>query len=153
MTRIANLETDLTTQIEQELSRLREEAMRIVDQYWEWRTQENASRKFTDRSQLALRVHDTQSGSFQIEWYAIRWQKTKKGNRQRYISIKKGTGSQYPRATLASYAKGWEINKVYEIDDQLAKVRRDVKKLGKARMAVRLYCKSEGPGRTTPDPA
>ena len=153
MTLIGNLDVDLTTQLDQELSRLREKAMCVVDQYWAWKTNQNASRPFGDQSRMALRVHDTQSGSFQVEWYAFRWQKTKKGNKHRYISIKKGTGDKYPRQALAMYARKWELDQICEIDEELARVRRAVKNLGKVRMAVRLYCKSEGPGQTTPDPA
>ena len=153
MTRISNLEGDLTTQLDQELSRLRDHAMSIVDQYWAWRTNQHASRPFADQSRMALRVHDTQSGSFQVEWYAFRWVKTKKGNKHRYISIKKGTGDKYPRPALAEYAREWELDQIVEIDEALATVRRAVKALGKARMAIRLYCKLKGPGHTTPDPA
>ena len=152
MTKNTNLETNIIANLDQELAMIREEAMRIVDQYWEWITQKNASRKFVHQSKMALRVHDTQSGSFQVEWYAFQWQKTKKGNRQRYISIKKGTGDKYPRQALAEHAREWELDKIYEIDDQLAKVRRDVKNLGKIKMAIRLYCKPKGPEYTIPDP-
>jgi len=153
MTRISNLEGDLTTQIDQELSRLRDDAMSIVDQYWEWKLKQNTDKPLTEQSRMALRVHDTQSGSFQVEWYAFRWVKTKNGNKHRYISIKKGTGDKYPRPALAEYAREWELNKVYEIDNQLAKVRLAVKALGKIKTAIRLYCKPKGPGHTTPDPA
>lgn len=153
MTKNTNLETNIIAKLDQELAMIRGVAMNIVDQYWEWITHENVSRKFMHRSQMALRVHDTQSGSFQVEWYAFQWQKTKKGNRQRYISIKKGTGDKYPRQALAEYAREWELDKIYEIDDQLAKVRRDVKALGKIKMAIRLYCKPKGPGHVAPNPA
>ena len=154
MTRNQTLSEHMIAQTEQEMNRLQDEALRIVDQYWEWRTKENQSRKSTEQSRLALRVHKREGGAFQVEWYAYELRRMRKGEaKQRYISIKKGPGNQYPKLTLARYAKDWEIDHVCAIDAKLAKVRRDVRNLGRVRFAIRLYAQPEGPGRTTPDPA
>ncbi|MDA8364741.1 MAG: conjugative transfer protein MobI(A/C) [Gammaproteobacteria bacterium] len=154
MTINETLAEHILTRTEQEMNRLQEEAMAIVDRYWEWRTKENQSRKATEQSRLALRVHKRDGGAFQVEWYAYELRRTKKGEaKQRYISIKKGSGLRYPKPTLAQYARDWEIDHVCAIDAKLAKVRRDVRNLGRVRFAIRLYAQPDGLGHATPDRA
>ncbi len=97
MTKTQTLIEHMIAQTGQEMNRLQEEAMEIVDQYWAWRTKENQARKSTEQSRLALRVHKREGGAFQVEWYAYELRRTKKGEaRQRYISIHLPEPIHYP---------------------------------------------------------
>ncbi|MHB8388905.1 MAG: conjugative transfer protein MobI(A/C), partial [Acidobacteriaceae bacterium] len=68
--------------IEQEIQTCKAQALSIVDQYWEWRAAQNKAQPHNRKSRLGLRVRDTKSGSFVVEWYAFHWVTTQDGNRQ-----------------------------------------------------------------------
>lgn len=135
------------TGIQQELDKLKSEALEHLDVFWTEQLEINNGKKYQDKSILCARVV-TKKDLFYLEWYWNFWVKDsnpKSGTKMKPFSrhLRKGKTFKYPDKTLIGKAKDWEVERVLGWEVIFASIRERVHHLVKARQSARAYLKIE----------
>lgn len=124
--------------IDELLDGLRAQARQVADAHVAAAKERDEGLPWSERSELRLYVRE-QGGTTVYEWSRIKWYGKKGDRRMVRVYIPKPRGAyMYNLGRLLKYAKDWEAPMVEKTETQLARIRKQMAMLMKARMYLRL---------------
>lgn len=131
----------IEAELNERMNGLIAEAKRVCDEFYNFHHAGNQPRQIDDRSRLGVRVR-TRNGYVEIAWLHLRWAKVNGRNKLFSDQIRKGRQFSYPMQRLRKRAQDWEVEKVVETEEKLARVREEYTYLVKAMRNISLAATS-----------
>lgn len=117
---------------------LAKQAEQIRNDHYNWHLRENAPLAPRDKGRLTLRVRE-RKGGLEISWSHFRFIKREGYSKSsiRSEGIPKGRAHMYRHHSLAVRGKPWEMERVWEVEQQLAQIRSEYADVRKALTALK----------------
>lgn len=123
------------------LNEQHDQAIVIIDDYWQWMLKETATKEKDDKNNLCVRARRTTTG-VTIQWYYNKWYRADESWKPMSKYIKKGrTSVRYKNAALKKHARDWDWDRVVETEDRLSEIRYVVQKITDTRRAAGILIK------------
>lgn len=125
---------------ERDVRRLHEQAEELVVEWQLWKEQEHKNRQGSEYTRMSLVVTwDKRTAGFVAHWVKGTYANVEKGIfRSRYLKRPKGA-HRYTKETLQRACEPWAFEKLWEIEQKMAVIRRQYAALASVRKAMRTF--------------
>jgi len=133
--------------IKKRYDELQHACLSLNSEFMEFRDTTNESLKPFDKSTLAIRVRRRGDYSLSATWTYTRFFRTKDGWQPRTYEINKGREPRTPYSRINKRAKEWEMETLWETEQKVTEIRKELKVMKRIVADLRLLEKTDKKAR------